>query len=87
MENQIHRTEGEGDKHAILGTLYFDDWAEQRRISALGWRTSYLDAQTKNVLSHRAVEERRILQRGQRTSYLAVYWLRTSRKSAEIRRS
>ena len=55
---------------------------EERRIlmNIVSW------CATNNVVSHRAVEERRILARRRRMSYLAVYWPRTDRKNAEIRR-
>ena len=34
--------------------------AEERRILPGGWRTTYVAARVKNVVSHRAVQERRI---------------------------
>ena len=48
---------------------------------------TYLTGRMKNIVSRCANEERRISSRGRRRLYLAVYWPRTGRKSAEIRRS
>ena len=53
-----------------------------RRLSGT---TSYLATRTKNVLSHRAVEERSITRRADEERHISPYtWPRTSRKSVDI---
>ena len=65
--------------------LYFDGWAEEERISARGWRTTYLGAKIKNDVSRCKNQERRISVRGCRTMYTRR--VGTGHKSAEIRPS
>ena len=48
--------------------------AEERCISPGLWRMTDLAARTKNVISHRAVQERRISPCGRRTTHLPRGW-------------
>ena len=71
----------------VIGRFQIDGWTEQRRISVPGWRTSYLTARTKNVVSHRVVEECRITQHGRKTLYLGAFTASTWPVYGEIWRS
>ena len=56
----------------IVYEVDIDGWAEELRISARGWRTTYLGARMKNDISRREEEERRISAQKSRTTYLGA---------------
>ena len=70
--------------------VHIDGWAEEERISAHGWRTTYLGMRMKNDISRCENEKRRISAQKSLTTYLGALMATTRlvlHPRTEIRRS